>query len=225
MNFREWDPIYREILDDFGFERVADEAARDELADLAEAFDEDRLDCRGRSVAVVGAGPSLADEIHLVAAADVVFAASTAADVCLDAGVEVDCMVTDLDKNPDTGASLSAAGTPVAVHAHGDNRAALAEWVPRYDTSNVLATTQTAPSGPVVNHGGFTDGDRAAFLADDFGAEALVFPGWDFDDPSVDAMKRKKLDWAERLLFYLEQRRNERFAVLDGRRGDVERIG
>jgi hypothetical protein len=221
MNFEDWEPIYREILDDFGFDRAADEAARDQLATMVRPFDESRLDCRGRTVAVVGAAPSLADEIDLAADADVVFAASTAADVCLDAGVAVDCMVTDLDKNPETGAALTASGTPVAVHAHGDNRPALAEWVPEYLATEILPTTQSAPRGPVVNHGGFTDGDRAAFLADALGAARLVFPGWDFDDPTVDRAKRRKLDWAARLLALLERRRGERFDLLDGRREDL----
>ena len=227
MNFAEWEPIYRAILDDFGFDRSADERARDDLAAVAEPFDESRLDCRGLTVAVVGAAPSLADDLTAAAAADRVFAASTAVDVCLDAGVDVDCMVTDLDKNPETGADLSAGGTPVAVHAHGDNRSALETWLPRYEMSSVLATTQAAPRGAVVNHGGFTDGDRAAFLADAAGAERLVFAGWDFDDPSVDAMKRKKLRWAERLLYVLERRRDGAFSVLDGRRDalDVDPYG
>jgi uncharacterized Rossmann fold enzyme len=88
--------------------------------------------------------------------------------------------------------------------------------------SNVLATTQAAPRGAVGNHGGFTDGDRAAFLADAAGAERLVFAGWDFDDPSVAPVKLKKLRWAERLLFVLERRRDETFSVLDGRRDALD---
>jgi uncharacterized Rossmann fold enzyme len=111
---------------------------------------------------------------------------------------------------------------PVAVHAHGDNQAALAEHVPNCTREQVLATTQAAPVGPVRNFGGFTDGDRAAFLADHLGASDLVFLGWDFDDPSVGADKRRKLCWAERLLYWLERRRGERFDVLDGRRAAID---
>jgi uncharacterized Rossmann fold enzyme len=47
-------------------------------------------------------------------------------------------------------------------------------------------------------------------------------PGWVFDDPAVSAEKREKLRWAERLLYWLERRRGQRFAVLDGRRDDIE---
>jgi len=127
-------------------------------------------------------------------------------------------MVTDLDKNVETAQELTHEGTPVAAHAHGDNIPTLREWLPRFDPASTLVTTQAAPRGAVENFGGFTDGDRAAFIADSFGARELVFLGWEFDDPSVDPLKARKLRWAEQLLYWLEGRRGERFAVLDGRR-------
>jgi len=223
MNFETWEPAYEAILTDFGYPRAADEAARDELAALVDSFAVGRLSTfSGATVAIAGAGPNLSDELDVVAEADRVVAASSAADVLLEARVDVDAVTTDLDKTPETAVALSEAGVPVAVHAHGDNRAALAEWVPRFDRDHVLATTQAAPMGPVRNFGGFTDGDRAAFLADHVGAARLTFPGWDFDDPSVGAEKRRKLKWAERLLAWLERRRGERFALLDGRRGRID---
>ncbi|WP_257628791.1 6-hydroxymethylpterin diphosphokinase MptE-like protein [Haloplanus salinarum] len=223
MDYRTWIPVYERILADFGYSRVADERARDTLATLVEPFDESRFDpVAGATVAVAGAGPSLVEESGVAADADLVFAASTAAKTLRENGIDVDLMVTDLDKTPATARTLTRGGVPVAVHAHGDNVPAVEEWVPRLDGDHVVPTTQAEPRGPVANYGGFTDGDRAAFLADAFGAARLQFPGWDFDDPSLDATKRRKLIWAERLLAWLERRRDERFAVLDGRRGDVE---
>jgi uncharacterized Rossmann fold enzyme len=224
MEFRDWEPVYEAILADFGYDRAADERARDVLSEYVEHFDVERLDCAGQRVAVAGGAPSLASEAQLAAEADVVFAASTAVDVLGDAGVDLDLMVTDLDKNPDTARRLTASGTPVAVHAHGDNVPAVTEHVPTFDSEHVLGTTQAAAADAVRNFGGFTDGDRAAFLADHLGAAEFVFPGWDFDDESVDAEKAKKLVWAERLLHWLETRRDERFDVLDGRRGDIEPV-
>ena len=222
MEFATWAPAYEAIIEDFGYDRAGDEAARDELAGLVAPFDLERLDQSGRTVAVAGGAPTLVDEVDRAASADAVFAASTAADVLEAAGVDVDCLVTDLDKNPRTAVAFTRADIPVAVAAHGDNRDALATWVPRMDTDYVLGTTQAAPAGPVVNLGGFTDGDRAAFIADACGAERLQFPGWDFDDPGVGPEKRRKLDWAARLLAWLERRRGEQFAVLDGRRAGVD---
>lgn len=225
MNFERWEPIYGRILDDLGFERDRDERARDELAALVEPFDVSRLRrLEGCTVAIAGAGPSLVDEVDVAADAGFVIGASTAAARLLDADVGIDLMVTDLDGSPGTARRLTRRGIPVAVHAHGDNRPLIHEWVPRFDCEHVLGTTQAAPVDCVHNFGGFTDGDRGAFLADHFGASRLVFPGWDFEDPSVDPMKRRKLGWAERLLHWLETRRGERFSVLDGRRDAIESL-
>ena len=224
MDFAEWEPVYEAILTDFGFAREDDEHARDVLASLVDPFDETRLaGVRESTVAIAGAGPSLTDECDLERAreAEYVFAASTAVDVLEERGLEVDCMVTDLDKNPETVVQLTRRGTPVAVHAHGDNVPAIREIVPDCGDA-LLPTTQAEPRGPVSNPGGFTDGDRAAFLADHFGAAHLSFVGWDFDDPTVGAVKAKKLEWAKRLLYWLERRRGERFSVLDGRRDEVD---
>jgi uncharacterized Rossmann fold enzyme len=224
MEYDDWAPVYEAVLADFGYDRAGDERARDVLAEYVERFDVGRIDCSGETVAIAGGAPTLADETDVAAAADSVFAASTAVDVLADAGVDVDLMVTDLDKNPETARRLTEAGTPVAAHAHGDNVDAVREHVPTFDTEHVLGTTQAEPVGPVENVGGFTDGDRAAFLADHVGAESLVFPGWDFDDPDVDDEKARKLDWAERLLLWLESRRDDHFDVLDGRRGDIDPV-
>ncbi|MFB6302894.1 MAG: 6-hydroxymethylpterin diphosphokinase MptE-like protein [Haloferacaceae archaeon] len=225
MEFSRWEPVYELILADLGFGRAADEAARDALAERTERFDPDRLSAmRGATVAVAGAGPSLEATADAAAGADVVVAAGAAIERLPAVGVGVDLGVTDLDSNPGTVARLTREGVPVAIHAHGDNRARIGKWLPRCDPAFVLPTTQAAPRGPVVNHGGFTDGDRAAFLADAFGADGLRFPGWDLADPDVGPMKREKLRWAERLLAWLERQRGERFAVLDGRRGP-ERFG
>lgn len=225
MQFDEWEPVYEAILEDFGFDRSADERARDVAATLSTKFDHDRLSwLEGAHVAIVGAAPSLSSSVDRVADADAVIAASTATDVVREAGYEVDLMVTDLDKNNDTAAALTHTGTTVAAHAHGDNIQTVRSWFPEAAPANVLATTQARPTAAVYNFGGFTDGDRAAFLADAFGADRLTFVGWDFDDPNVDPMKAQKLRWAERLLGWLEQRRGDRFGVLDGRRASIDPI-
>jgi uncharacterized Rossmann fold enzyme len=225
MNFAAWEPVYEAVLADFGFDRAADQRARDVLADVvgdADTHDVTRLDVDGRTVAIAGAGPSLETDITTARSADLVVAASSAADRLLTAEVTVDCLVTDLDKAPDTAVDLALSGTPVLAHAHGDNLPAVRKYGPRLARGAVVPTTQAEPTGPVVNFGGFTDGDRAAFFADALGADRLVFPGWDLDDTSVGSRKRRKLEWAERLLAWLERRRDDSFAVLDGRRDAID---
>jgi len=223
MNFETFEPVYEAILADFGFERAADEHARDVAAELSTRFPLDRLgEWEGKQVAIAGAAPCLVDEIVIADEADIVVAASTAADVLRSRGVAVDCMVTDLDKNPETAADLTRNDTPVVAHAHGDNVPAVREWLPRFDDRWTLPTTQAEPVGPVQNTGGFTDGDRAAFLADHVGAARLTFLGWDFEDATVNPLKARKLTWAARLLRWLERRRDERFDILDGRRAELD---
>ncbi|MEF8885317.1 MAG: 6-hydroxymethylpterin diphosphokinase MptE-like protein [Haloarculaceae archaeon] len=225
MDFDTWEPVYEAILDDFGFDRGSDERARNLLADIvadADPRSPAALDFTGQRVAIAGAGPSLTDDLDGARRADAVVAASDAATVCRERGVAVDCMVTDLDERGDIARTLTAEGTPVAVHAHGDNQVALRERVPALTLDAVVPTTQAEPVGPVVNTGGFTDGDRSAFLADHCGAAELVFVGWDLDDPDVGTTKRRKFAWAERLLRWLERRRGERFGVLDGRRDAID---
>jgi len=220
-DFSAWEPVYEAILADLGFDRAADEAARDIAAEIARPFDHGRLAALdGATVAIVGAAPSLSTDLAAFDpdSVDAIVAASTAVDVLADHGLGVDLMVTDLDKNVDTAYELTHQGTPVAAHAHGDNIPTLREWLPKFDAASTLVTTQAEPRGPVANVGGFSDGDRAAFIADAFGASELRFLGWNFDDPAVDPLKARKLRWAEQLLYWLERRRGERFAVLEGRR-------
>jgi len=225
LPFEVWEPVYERILADFGYDRGADERARDRLQSLCTdttATALEPLDFGGQRVAVAGGAERLRDELDVVRSADTVVAASVAADRLRAAGIDVDCLVTDLDGTPDTARILTDEGTPVAVHAHGDNIPAIEDQVPTFDHQWMLPTTQAEPVGVVANPGGFTDGDRAAFLADALGAQTLVFPGWAFDDPTVTVEKRRKLRWAERLLLWLEQHRNGQFAVLDGRRSGID---
>lgn len=224
MNFAEWEPAYQAILADFGFDRDADRAARDRLATMTSAFPERRLRSlfQEAHVAIAGGGPGVVEAVGGRDDLDVIVAASTAAGALRAANISVDLMVTDLDKTPGVVRALTQDGTPVAVHAHGDNRSLVDQQVPRLAEDAVIPTTQTVPNGHVRNYGGFTDGDRAAFLADHFGADRLVFPGWALDDPSVGPLKARKLDWAGRLLYWLEQRRGEYFPLLDGRREEYE---
>ncbi len=225
MRFDIWEPVYEAILEDMNYDRDEDETARDLLAVLIDdgpTVDPRTLGIDGATVAVVGPGPSLSEDLSTLREPDVILAASTAAAAVREAGLTVDCVVTDLDGTPETALAIAQEGRPVALHAHGDNQAELHELVPRFPTTQLIPTTQTEPTGVVHNFGGFTDGDRAAFLADHFGAGSLVFPGWDFDDPTVSDDKARKLRWAERLLFWLEHRREEHFSVLDGRRESIE---
>ncbi len=225
MNFERWEPVYEAILADMGYDRHADQHARDVLCSLvgkAATLDVSDHSLDGKTAAIAAPGPTLtADDVRLQQA-DWVLAAGSAADRLQAMGVAPDWVVTDLDGHGLSIREFVAAGSRVAVHAHGDNVDRLESHLSTGPFDSILPTTQAEPVGPVSNLGGFTDGDRAAFLASALGADRLTFPGWDLDDQSVSPEKRQKLVWAARLLLWLERCRGDSFDVLDGRRDTID---
>jgi len=209
MEFKDWEPFYAKILEEFGYSREDDRRAARFLDENVDDFDLSCLDTllRDETVAVVGNAPSL--ETEEVPENAVVVAADGAAKRLAEAGVDVDIIMTDLDGAPAHAAETSHKGTVVAAHAHGDNVDALERWLPEFDGSNIVGTTQTDPRqfDALHNFGGFTDGDRAAFLADAFGASRIVLVGFDFEE--AEGEKRLKLRWARRLLEHLESQRDK----------------
>jgi uncharacterized Rossmann fold enzyme len=202
MEFKDWEPYYCEILAYFGFDRAGDEKAarvlaslmsRDNLLSLA------ALTC-DNPVTVCGNAPCLKDELGTING--VVFAADAASDVLDDHGIRPDAVFTDLDGASERLLALNKEGTIVVVHAHGDNIELLNHWVPRFK-GPLVATTQSTPLPHVHNFGGFSDGDRAVFAADELGAEKITLIGFDLDDKDVDPVKRGKLFWARKLLALL----------------------
>ncbi|HVL49090.1 MAG TPA: 6-hydroxymethylpterin diphosphokinase MptE-like protein [Candidatus Thermoplasmatota archaeon] len=206
MDWNRWAPRYRAILADFGWREADDEAARDLLASLLPSPPPplDRLAfLEGADVTVLGAGASLE---RAAPPRGPVVAADSAVARALARGFRIDAVVTDLDGDVDAQRDLNAKGVPLVVHAHADNRAALEAWVPRFP-GPVVGTCQCAPLGNVLNFGGFTDGDRACFLAEALGARRILLAGFDWDAPAPDAAKAArgpakaaKLAWARRLL-------------------------
>lgn len=205
MDFREWEPFYVQILNDFGFSRTDDEAvARDldvRLGGRRAAKTDLRRLIRGKDVTVAGNGPNLSDEIH--EAHGVLIAADEATSVILGKGRRPALIVTDLDGFVEDQVKANDTGAIAVVHGHGDNGPAVRKWAPLFAGSTV-ATTQSKPVGGLHNFGGFTDGDRAVFLADHFGASNIRLLGFDFEHPSPKdldpRMKQRKLDWAYILL-------------------------
>jgi uncharacterized Rossmann fold enzyme len=231
MKYEDWEPVYTAIRAAFGYDRERDERARDVFqALLADSCSEERLSTlSGATVAIVAPGPSLSAELDRtsasgprIAGVERVVAVSDAAVALREHGVTVDCHVTDLDGAPLLARELSRDGIPVVLHAHGDNLPELRRHVPRFRQDRVYPTAQVAPAGRVRAPGGFTDGDRAAVIADLVGASKLRFVGWDLTDPAVGAIKRRKLEWAARILAWIERRRGERFSPLDGLRAGIE---
>ena len=85
-----------------------------------------------------------------------------------------------------------------------------------------MGTTQAQPIGNLYNFGGFTDGDRALFLAVALGASQITLAGMDFGDivtkysrpnlendtAEADDFKKKKLVYAEKFTQWIIDNEN-----------------
>jgi len=205
MDFSQWEPLYRDIRQEFGFSLEADRQAARLLHSLVGANSCQQETLRsiiaGRRVTVCGAAPALEEQLSQLSG--VVVAADEATSLVMERRCP-DIIATDLDGNVEDQIAANRQGSVVVLHAHGDNTAALRRYAPRFPGPVVL-TTQAQPFDRVYNFGGFTDGDRAYLLARHFGAASVHLLGFDFEHPQPKpgkdlAMKRKKLRWARRLI-------------------------
>ena len=217
MQYSAWAPRYDRIRREFGFRLEQEIRAADRLESLLppearrDGLGRARARLAGRDAVIVGlapgAGPPPLWRLPAAHPPPAVVAADGAARVCLDAGIVPAVVVTDLDGPVPAEVTANRRGCLVVVHAHGDNVPALEEWVPQFPAE--LAGSWAGPPRPaLLDVGGFTDGDRAAYLAADVGATRLLLWGFDFDgtdevDPAARARKLAKLDWARRLLLDL----------------------
>jgi hypothetical protein len=203
MQFATWEPIYRSILQDFGFSPDRDEDAAMLLKELLR--DREPLLCvaeaiiGGQEVVVCGNAPILDKELVGLQERDAVFlAADGATSVLLRQGIVPDMVVTDLDGPFSAILKANQMGSIVVVHAHGDNLDALNRYVPLLE--RIIGTVQCRPMPGLYNFGGFTDGDRCVFLAKELGAASITLVGFDYEDESVTPRKKRKLEWAKRLI-------------------------
>jgi len=218
MQFSQWLPIYSAILEDFGFSPQRDEEAAELLArllrDASSPLGEARARVEGRRAVVFGNAPCLERDIDILLqkgilqggsqegvegrAEAVLLAADGAAAALLGRGIVPHIVVTDLDGSEQALRQASRLGSIMVVHAHGDNLDALARLAPHLEW--VIGTCQCRPPPGLFNFGGFTDGDRAVFLAVELGASEIELAGFDFEDQAVTPRKRKKLAWAKKLI-------------------------
>lgn len=208
MDFAAWEPIYERILKDFGFDREGDEEAARSLSHMittenTASLSELRDAISGKPVLVCGNAPGLSAELMEIGpSAFAVIAADGAAAVLMDMGCVPEVICTDLDGNSEADIEKEIfacdRGSIVLIHAHGDNMDKLEKYVPRF--KRFIATTQAEPFDKVYNFGGFSDGDRCVFVAREFGASTIRLAGFDFEDPEVNPIKKKKLKWAKELI-------------------------
>ena len=228
MNLRDdltWFNLYELIRMSFGFSADKDSFAASLLSLMLQNYedvvyrgrDELRKLIDGKRALVVGAAPECTYLNHFINNYDVVIAADGALRCCFDKEVIPDIVVSDLD-----GLSVSdliSFNGVMVIHAHGDNTDRINNYVPILKERGKLIVGTHQSSTPYVMldvFGGFTDGDRAAYLANYFNAREIGLVGFNFsgvigkyskpyllNDARTWIIKRKKLYWARRLISLL----------------------
>jgi uncharacterized Rossmann fold enzyme len=228
-------PWYEKIAAAFGYsiqkDRDATVVLRELLARAVSPLQKLKSLLMGKDVVVFGAGPSLESNIDSLISTGLekiltLIVADGATTAFLEKGVIPQVIVTDLDGSMDDITDASKRGSTIVVHAHGDNIDALRKWVPRITENKkgeLFGTTQVESYPPFIyNFGGFTDGDRGVFLAEEMEAKTIILAGMDLGttigryskEPSTDlshtpnderwlSNKRLKLRFAKELLEWL----------------------
>jgi len=136
---------------------------------------------------VFGAGPSLDESIKKFIPIFQTFKekiAIIAADGALLAlqenTIPVDAVVTDLDGSLTALKKGLSMSTIVILHAHGDNLSKLKAIEDMIPNIGILGSTQVTSNMKITNFGGFTDGDRAVYLAANFKARKIILFAYDF---------------------------------------------
>jgi len=223
MFFEDWKPIYEKIADDLNFPLEKEKQAATLLNELLEEkkrYPIKKLEelIAGKEVIVFGAGPSLESSfiIHKEKFDDTVkIAADGVTSALLKNGILPDIIVTDLDGKVSDQLKANSEGSIVIAHTHGDNIDNIKKYIPEFK-GEMVGSTQIDPKpyGHIQNFGGFTDGDRAVFLADHFRAKRIYLIGFDFEgeigkysfsENKDYKLKLKKLNWCKYLVELLKK--------------------
>ena len=223
MFYKDWKIIYKEIAKDLNFKEENDVIAADILNKLL--FDNKQGSIKdlkkiieNKEIIVFGAGNSLEKIIMLhkkKLSNKIKITADGATSALLENNILPDIIVTDLDGKINDQKKANTEGSIVVVHAHGDNIQKIKNHLSDFK-GKIIGTTQidSKPFENLYNFGGFTDGDRAVFLADYFNAKKIYLVGFDFDgsigkysfsNEKDKLLKLKKLYWCKYLLNILKK--------------------
>jgi uncharacterized Rossmann fold enzyme len=223
MKFVDWFPYYQDIRRQFGYSTETDQQAADVLSKLIRRKALDikilRRKIEGKQIIVIGAGKSLENSTAFLKKnkKSIKIVADGAVQALIERKIKPDIVVTDLDGNLSFLYEAERIGAIMVVHAHSDNIDKLKKIIPKF--KHVIGSTQMMPVKNVYNFGGFTDGDRCAFLAEEFGAGEIILVGMDFGreigryskdfikDPKL---KMEKMRVARKLLEMLSKRSSSR---------------
>ncbi len=181
-----WKPKYREIVERLDLDEAKDREASKLLGSLLPKMNISGLKeiVEGKECIIFGAGPSLKSDLNRISKAGWLDKGLISADGATKAVFEFavpDIIVTDLDGYISDQIEAWEKGSWIVIHGHGDNIGKLKRIVPKF-SERVIGTTQVDKPSELYNFGGFTDGDRAAFLANELGASKIFLAGMDLGE-------------------------------------------
>lgn len=179
INYHDASKWYNRVLEIFHFDRSRDVIARDRLFQTRQKFpiealvDQIQQSACSKMIVAIGSGPSLtAGFPHLYhhlsqdRSRYFILTADGASSPFIAHNLWPDLVVSDLDGLvPDQFHALMTQQIPLLIHAHGDNLAQLDhyQWLLAHYPL-IIGTTQVEPKFPIINPGGFTDGDRGLYF-------------------------------------------------------------
>ena len=177
-----WKKRYFDILKEFKFDEKKDEESAillDSILEKSDIYEKMGDLIKDQTVLIIGSGPSLSKAIPKLKKykKSVKIAADSSVKPLVENGIIPDIVVTDLDGDENTLNKISKTESIFVVHAHGDNIKKL-EFAKKF--KNCVGTSQSSSFNKIQNFGGFTDGDRGVFLANNFEAKRIILFGMDF---------------------------------------------
>ena len=222
MNIDEWHPYYLKIVSDLNLNIKKDIQSSLFLSNIisnnSPNFNNFK-NLNNKKVLVIGAGPSIQEpSIQKFIRENsklTIISADGSTELCLKINIIPDFIITDLDGDINSLLTANELGSTLLIHAHGDNIEKILKFAPKF--KNFVGTTQVFPLQNVYNFGGFTDGDRCVFFADEFNCKEILLIGMDFDCPVGYyskkmkfnfKLKKKKLSIGKQLLEVLAKESN-----------------
>jgi uncharacterized Rossmann fold enzyme len=220
---------YKEIIEMMGFSEAEDIKSRNFLFEIFSQREYDlennisylkELFGKFTNVLIFGGGPDVEyfvnyihnnNDFKKIPDNSLVIAVDGATELLYEKNIIPNMIFTDLDGiTIDTINRPEFKKTSFIIHAHGDNINQIKLFRKFLNMSKFLiGTTQVESKIPIINHGGFTDGDRTLFLIKNFLKEyhnVFIF-GFDFgdiigkyskphlmSDQKVNSIKKRKLD-------------------------------
>ncbi len=219
MLYKDWKLFYEKIVNDLklNFEKDIDAAfLLDTIISNKKTISIKKIEklIKNKEIIIFGAGYTLEKSIlknKKSIEKKIKISADGATSALLKHNIIPDIIVTDLDGKISDILYANKKGAITIIHAHGDNIEKIKKYVKNFK-GEIFGTTQIDPTNfkKLYNFGGFTDGDRAIFLADHFKSKKIFLIGFNFDknigeysfpDKKDKNMKLKKLKWCK---FFIE---------------------